>query len=361
MSSAALAADDIVQSAAEVGVGAREPLVILDGLTAYLDEHDLGRGPVQVEPIGEGHSNVTMAVRREGADLVLRRPPRGPLPPSAHDMVREARVIRALGPTGARVPHVVAICDDAAVIGAPFFLSERVEGHVITGTVAEVFSADEDRRRIADELVDALVEVHAVDWSAAGLDGLGRPSGYLERQLRRFSGLWEHSRTREFPLITEVAAWLAANRPADGDTTVVHGDYRLGNVMLAPDAPARLVAVFDWEMAPIGDPLADLGYLSMLWVDAQDPPLGQFEIYNVTRQAGFPSRADLINAYAERSGRDVSGIRWYQVLALWKAAIFMEGNYRRAVSGSSDDPFLKSFGEGVLELGERAQALINGA
>ena len=208
---------------------------------------------------------------------------------------------------------------------------------------------------MGEELIDALVEIHAVDWQAAGLQGFGKPTGYLERQVRRFGGLWEHHRTRDIPAVEQVGAWLGNHLPESGPATIVHGDYRLGNVMFAPAAPARIVAVFDWEMATIGDPLADLGYLTAVWCARDDPSLGMFELSPVTRGEGFLSRAELGARYEERSGRTMTDMRWYQTLALWKAAIFMEGNYRRAVTGATDDPYLKGFGRSVVDLAERAR------
>jgi len=331
--------------------------VVLEGLLPFLDAHDLGEGEPEITPLGEGHSNVTYLVRRGEVELVLRRPPRGPLPPSAHDVLREARVMMALAGT-ARVPRVLAIGDDAGVIGAPFYVMERVLGHVVTSEIPAELDSQEDRRRMGEELVDALVEIHATDWRAAGLEGFGKPSGYLERQLRRFGGLWEHNRTRDIPSVERVGRWLGEHLPRSPAATVVHGDYRLGNTMMAPAAPARLVAIFDWEMATIGDPLADLGYLCTLWADRDDPisdPPALFELSVVTRQPGFPRRAELVARYEERSRRPMSDIRWYQTLALWKSIVFMEGNYRRAMSGTTDDPYLKGFGEGVLELARRAE------
>jgi aminoglycoside phosphotransferase (APT) family kinase protein len=355
-----IAPDDIVRTFAEAAGNGRPPLLVTEPLEAFLDERGLGSGPIDVTPVGEGHSNVTYIVRRDGWEAVLRRPPRPPLPPSAHDMTREARVLAGLAGR-ARVPRVLAHCDDDSVIGAPFYVMEKVDGHVVTSSVPAPLDSPEDRRRMGEELVDALVEVHGVDWQAAGLEGFGKPTGYLERQLRRFTGLWEHNRTREIASLDRVRDWLAANLPESGPATVVHGDYRLGNVMLAPDAPARVVAIFDWEMATIGDPLADLGYLSVLWTDREDPPMGMFELSAITREEGFPRRAEIVARYEERSGRSMTDIRWYQTLALWKSTVFMEGNYKRAVTGTTDDPFLKTFGDGVLELADRAVEIAFGS
>jgi aminoglycoside phosphotransferase (APT) family kinase protein len=219
---------------------------------------------------------------------------------------------------------------------------ERVEGEVITSSVPGRLDNPSERRRIADELVDALVELHAVDWTEVGLEGVGKPTGYLERQLRRFGGLWEHNRTRELPAVEQVGEWLAANRPESPPATIVHGDYRLGNTMFAARAPAHLVTIFDWEMATIGDPLADLGYMMIHWSEPDDEA-GRFNLQSVTRQPGFPTRQELIARYEERSGRSMGALDWYVALALWKAVVFMEGNYKRAIEGSTDDPYLKSF------------------
>jgi aminoglycoside phosphotransferase (APT) family kinase protein len=351
-----IAPDDIVRTHAEAEANERVPLLVTEPLEAFLDGHGLGSGPLQATPVGEGHSNVTYVVTRDGFEGVLRRPPRPPLPPSAHDVLREARVLRAVA-AGARVPDVLAVCDDEQVIGAPFYVMSKVDGHVITSEIPAALDSIEDRRRMGEELVDALVEIHAVDWQAVGLEGFGKPTGYLERQLRRFLGLWDHNKTREIDAVERVGTWLADNLPESPTATIVHGDFRLGNVMYAPDAPARLIAVFDWEMATIGDPLADLGYLCTLWTDRDDPPLGMFELSAVTREEGFPLRSELVARYEEASGRSMTDIRWYQTLALWKSIVFMEGNYKRAVSGATDDPFLKTFGDGVVELAGRAEDL----
>jgi aminoglycoside phosphotransferase (APT) family kinase protein len=350
----AIAADDIVRTPQEAG--AREPLLVLDPLVRWLDAHGLGAGEPEIEPIGDGHSNVTYGLRRGAAELVIRRPPRGPLPPSAHDVLREARVLRALEGR-APVPRVLAECDDPAVTGAPFYVMERIEGEVIADTVPAALDSEAERRRMGEQLVDALVTVHGVDWRAAGLEGFGRPDGYLARQIRRFSELWARNRTRDVPAVERVGLWLGEHMPESPPATIVHGDYRLGNVMYAPAPPARLLAIFDWEMSTIGDPLADLGYLCTFWVDRDDPHAGVFEQHALTRAPGWPTREELVARYEERSGRSMGDIRWYRALALWKIIVFMEGNYRRALAGSVDDPYLKEFGEAIADLADRAEAL----
>jgi aminoglycoside phosphotransferase (APT) family kinase protein len=359
-SSHAIAPDDVVRTHAEAAANAREPLVVLEPLVAFLDERGIGAGEPELAPIGDGHSNVTYVGSRGDARFVLRRPPRGPIAPSAHDVLREARVLAAVGPTPVRAPGVLAVGDDPGVIGAPFYLMEAVDGHVITDAVPPALDTPAERRRIGMELVDALVELHAVDWRDAGLEGFGKPTGYLERQLRRFLGLWEHNRTREIGEVERVAAWLRDHLPESGPATIVHGDFRLGNVMYARQATARLTTILDWEMSTIGDPLADVGYLCMMWSEPSDPPGGLSDLHTVTRAEGFPTRAELVARYEEGSGRTVGDARWYTVLALWKAVVFMEGNVKRASSGLSDDPFLRSFGDGVVQLARRAEEVAGG-
>jgi len=347
----ALAPDDVVRTADEAAANAREPLLVLEPLRSFLRENGLeAPEDLDAEPVGEGHSNVTFTL---STGVVLRRPPRGPLPPSAHDVLREARLLRALEATPVRVPRVLAVCRDVEVIGSPFYVMEQVYGEVITDTMPAPLDSPEERDRIADQLIDALVELHAVDWTSIGLEGFGRPTGYLERQLRRFTGLWEHNRTRDLPEVEELATWLAENMPESPPATIVHGDFRLGNTMFASEAPARLKAIFDWEMATIGDPLADLGYMVMHWTQRDDPK-SKFNLHTVTRLEGFPTREDLVSRYEQRSGRSMQALNWYVTLALWKAIVFMEGNYKRALAGSTDDPYLKAFGDGVIEIAQRA-------
>ncbi|MHB1536927.1 MAG: phosphotransferase family protein [Solirubrobacteraceae bacterium] len=351
------ASDDVVASFAEAEANQRPPLIVLQPLARFLDEHQLGEGPLHARPIGEGHSNVTYLVQRGALELVVRRPPRPPLPPSAHDVLREVRLLQALEETQARVPRVLAVCAQEEVIGAPFYVMEKVGGEPITTRMPLALDTPEQRRATAQELIDALVEIHAVDWRSAGLEGFGKPSGYLERQLRRWIGLWELHKTREIPAVERIGAWLAQQMPRHAHpATIVHGDYRLGNAMYATEAPARLLAVLDWEMATIGDPLADVGYLCMMWTEADDPDVGLREhVGRVTREPGFPTRAELIERYEQRSGRSMEDLRWYTTLALWKTIVFMEGNYRRALTGTTDDPYLEQFGQGVVELAERAE------
>ena len=232
-----VAPDDIVQTPEQGEANSRPPLLVLDPLGAFLDAHGIGEGEIVASPIGDGHSNVTYLIERGGSEVVLRRPPRPPLPPSAHDVLREARLLKALEGTEARVPKVLAVCADEATIGSPFYVMERVLGEVIVASVPERLDSPAERRRIGEQLIDSLVEIHAVDWRAAGLEDFGKPTGYLERQLRRFNGLWELNKTREIEAVESVGSWLAEHLPDSGPATIVHGDYRLGNTHLRAPGP----------------------------------------------------------------------------------------------------------------------------
>jgi aminoglycoside phosphotransferase (APT) family kinase protein len=347
---------DVVDTLREAAELETAPLIVREPLEAFLDGQGMGEGPLKVERIGEGHSNLTFLIHRGGTRVVLRRPPRPPLPPSAHDVLREARLLRALHGTPVRVPPVLATCEDPSILGVPFYLMEEVHGTVVTADIPAALDNPAERRSICAELVDRLVEVHAVDWRACGLEGYGKPTGYLERQLRRFGGLWEHNKTRELPIVEEVRDWLAGNMPESPGSTIVHGDYRLGNVMLGNEPPAEVVAIFDWELSTIGDPLADLGYFTVTWVEAGDTEdIGFGSLNAATRREGFMSREELISRYEARSGRPMSALNWYQALALWKAAVFMEGNYKRFTMGASDDEYLALFDRGVPALAEKAR------
>lgn len=326
-------------------------MIAAEGLAEYLDAAGLGSGEPTLKPIGEGHSNLTYLVEHGAERFVLRRPPLGELSASANDVVREARVLSTLGGTELPVPEVLAICEDPEVIGAPFFLAEFVPGHVLTTRLPQGWDAA-TAGRAAGGAIAALAALHRIDLKASGLDAFGAPSGYLERQLRRFSGLLEQNATRPLPQLERVATWLDDNLPPSRAVAFVHGDYRLGNLILGEEG--GVTAILDWEMATTGDPLADLGYMTATWARPDDAPNPLLELSAVALLPGFPGREELAARYAELTELPLDDLPWYQVLALWKSAIFLEGSYRRYRRGDSDDPFFARLGEGVPALAEAA-------
>ena len=352
---------DVVETAAEAAALPKPPLLVLERVRDFLDERGLGAGAITARRIGEGGgSNFSYLLEREdGSRFVLRRPPRPPLPPSAHDMVREARLQLALAPLGIRLPTIVAVCEDESVLGVPFYVMDFLEGEVVTDKLPPGLEDEAARRRLADDLVDVLVEIHAADVSEPAVAAFVRPGSYLERQVRRFSQLWEVNRTRPVPSVDEVGRWLAEHLPEPLPPTVVHGDYRLGNMMVAPHDPSRIVAVLDWEMGAVGDPRADVGYLLATYSEpgGEPSPLGTSP---VTALPGFPTKAELVERYAERSGRDVEPLPWFEALALWKASVFCEAIYGRYVRGelAAEDERAARFETGVPLLGETAARIV---
>ena len=346
----------IVATAHEASALPMPPLLVLDVVEKFLDEHGLGVGSLEVTRIGEGQSNVTYRIRREGADLVLRRGPRPPLPRSTHDMIREARVQGVLADQGFPVPRIRAVCEDESLLGVPFYVMDHLAGEVITDALPQEFSAVQDRSGLSATMVDTLAQLHAVDISQDSVRRLGRPEGYLERQVSRFTELWKVNTTREVPSVERLASWLGENRPVTQRHAVIHGDYRMGNLMFATERPARVKAVLDWEMATLGDPLADLGYMSATYAEPGEEST-VLELTSVTRMSGFHTRDDLIESYARSSSLDLDALPWYQVMALWKAAIFCEAIYTRWLCGErpDDTDFASQLEAGVPLLLEKAQ------
>ena len=290
--------------------------------------------PLQFVRLAGGHSNltyrVTDAARRE---VVLRRPPLGHLLPTAHDMGREYRIITGLGPTPVPVAESFAFCEDLDVIGAPFYVMAYIEGNVLhTPDIGRSAFDAEQRLRASESFIDVLADLHTVVPEDVGLGELGRHEGYIARQLKRWYGQWERSKTRELPAVDEVHDILAANIPEQGPARVVHGDYRLGNCLADKDT-GEIRAVLDWEIATLGDPLADLGYVVATWAAATEVPSGD---RGTTRIDGFLSREELTDRYAARSGRDVSAINFYVSFSHWKGACISEGVYARYLEGALD-------------------------
>lgn len=345
------------------------PLVDEAALDRYLREQlpeyaEQSREPLVAERISMGHSNETFVIKHGSQQWVLRRPPRGPLLPTAHDVIREYRVLSGLINTEVPVPRPLLACEDTTVIGAPFYLMDKVPGVVIRGSVPAPFNTPELRWQLGRELIHNLAKLHAADWQKAGLATLGKPAGYLERQVRRWSDQLERSRIRPQPDLDAVTNWLKANMPVSPAATVVHGDYRIDNVMYAPNLPPRIAATLDWEMATLGDPLADLGYLLSSWREPGDAPSEVTrDLGDVTAESGFPNRTQIIEMYSEFSGREVdtNKMAFYTALAVWKLAILLEGSYNRHLAGTTDDPYFALLEEGVPALGRRAWRICNGA
>jgi aminoglycoside phosphotransferase (APT) family kinase protein len=309
---------------------------------------------VRHERIGvAGGSNFSFLIERDEGRYVLRRPPRPPLPPSAHDMVREARLQLALAKQGIRVPPIVAVCEDESVLGVPFYVMEFVEGTVVLDELPTVLAEPAARRAVAFDLVDTLVDIHAVDVDAPDLQPFQRPGSYLERQVRRWQQLWGVNATRDLP-VPELGERVAAAIPEPLPNAVVHGDYRIGNVIVAPDREPRIAAVLDWEMGAIGDPRADVGYLVATYMEPDGPPTA-LGTSPATAAPGFPSRAELVARYEEQTGRRVVRIGWFEALAWWKAAVFCEAIYGRYVRGElGEAPQAARFEEGVPLMVESA-------
>jgi aminoglycoside phosphotransferase (APT) family kinase protein len=325
------------------------------GVEAWFGEHiPSAEPPLTFERISGGHSNLTYGVRdAAGTRWALRRPPLGKRLGSAHDMGREHRVVSALAATPVPVAPIAGFCEDESVNEAPFYVMEFVEGPILRGLAeAEVFPDEGDRHAIGERVVDTLADIHVVDPDAVGLGELGRKEDYVARQLRRWQGQWEKSKTRELPAIDAVHERLAARIPEQGPATIVHGDYRLDNMILTPEG--EVAAVVDWELCTLGDPLADVGLLMVYWPEAGEElvALGQ----PATLAPGFPKREELKARYAERSGRDLSQLDFFVALGYWKLAIILEGVYARYAAGQYGkvDPGIEAFARLVERLADAA-------
>jgi len=320
-----------------------------------------GDGDLRFTLISGGRSNLTYLVEGRSGRWVLRRPPLGHVLPTAHDMAREYRVQAALAGTGVPVARPLALCEDASVNDAPFYVMAYAPGIVLADALPDGFAESEpERRRIGSALIDTLASLHAVDVRAVGLADFGRPDGYLERQVRRWAQQWERSKTAPLPAIDTLARRLSRALPISPPPTLVHGDYRLGNLALDPRDPGRVVAIYDWEMATLGDPLADLGYTLIYWAEPGDA-LDSRLLSALTAQPGFATRTELVGAYAARSGRDCASIDFYRVLALYKLAVISEGIYARHLLGKTYGPGFAGMQRSAGALAERALAIADAA
>ena len=337
-------------------------LVDPERLAPWMDAHDIEpEKPLEIERITTGHSNEVFRIRRGSLDAVLRRPPRTPLSPTAHDMVREFTVLQAFFQRSeVPVPQPLALCADPDVIGAPFYLMAPIDGVVVRDRMPAELAGDSGApRACACALIDALAGIHGFDWRHNGLADFGKPEGYLGRQVPRWLGQLDRYRTRALPEVDDAGRWLTANTPVMQPPAVIHGDYKLDNVMFAPRLPVELVAVVDWEQSTIGDPLVDLGWVIGLWVEpgeraslAGASPFGD--------AVDVPTRRELVDRYANATGRDVSQLAFYCVLGLFKLACVMEGSYARFKAGTSDDAYFAALEAGVPALARRALEFANG-
>jgi aminoglycoside phosphotransferase (APT) family kinase protein len=315
-------------------VGA-DPAVVGPYLASALDDESWRS--VSIELIAAGMSNLTYVVTPEGGSdddaVILRRPPTGAVLATAHDMVREHRVISALGATPVPVPRTLHLCTDTAVLGAPFYVMERVQGiHVVKDFPAGYADALDERRAVAERLVDVLADLHSVDYDTVGLAEFGRPEGFAARQVRRWTKQWDATRDQDRPGLDALAARLAETVPTTQRSSIVHGDYRLDNCLLDPETPGSIKAVLDWEMSTLGDPLTDIGMMFVYWPEAGEERASSMS--PVTTLPGFLTRREVAERYAARTGADLSVLNWYVGFAYFKFAAIVAGIVARSAAGA---------------------------
>ena len=332
--------------------------IAVEALTEYLrGKFEAGPG-IELRQFPNGHSNLTYLLRCRDTEYVLRRPPIGPVAPKAHDMVREYYVLHALHPHYPQAPRVHLLCEDPAVLGAPFFIMERRKGVILRDGVPAQFEAiDGHPHMIGEAFIDALVDLHNIDIAGPDVRNLGKPEGYVERQVRGWAERWERAKTEEVPALDDVVRWLAAHYPPPCSPSLIHNDYKLDNVMLAPDSPGRVEAVLDWEMATLGDPLSDLGLTLCYWVWAIAPEVRTAGISALTGLPGWVTRDEMIGRYAARTGRDVTHIGYHEVLGVFKLAVIVQQIFQRFHRGQTHDDRFRDFGARAAALGRLAARL----
>lgn len=324
-------------------------------LTDYLRDKYLpdSNKPLTIRQFGGGAANLTYLLQFGETDTaveyVLRRPPLGPVAKSAHDMSREYRVLSVLYKAFAMAPRAFLYCEDPSIIGADFFIMERRNGAVVRQTIpADLYPSQPDAPRLmSGALVDALADLHAVDYEALGLAGLGRPTGFVERQIEGWYKRWQAAKEADNPLMDELYLWLKANQPQQESASLVHNDYKLDNVMLDRDDPSKIVAIFDWDMCTLGDPLCDVGALLCYWAEPSDPTYYKNASMMPVDNPHFMTRAELVERYAQRSGRDVSDIHFYHALGLYRLVVIVAQIYIRYVRGQTQDKRFAVFGERI--------------
>lgn len=324
-------------------------------LAAWLGKRLPAAGKIEVSQFPHGYSNLTYLVRIGGCEYVLRRPPFGNVVKTAHDMGREYRILEALAPVFAEAPRPLLCCEDAGVLGAPFYLMERRQGIVLRQKLPEGFELGPALAgRLCASFVETLVRLHGVDADAAGLGTLGRSEGYAMRQVRGWSERYTAAATERILDMDAVAAWMAERIPPGQGAAVIHNDFKFDNLLLDPDDPARVVAVLDWEMATVGDPLMDLGTALALWIEAGDPKELLAAAMGPTHYPGMWSRERLVEAYAEGSGRAVDGIAFHYTFGLFKVAVIVQQIHARYVRGATRDPRFAGLNQMVAVLARRA-------
>lgn len=336
------------------------PGIDFERVTPWFREHVAPVSELSAKVIGHGRSNITYLVEADGKEWVLRRPPLSHVLPTAHDMKREFRVISALEPTDVPVPHAIALCEDTAVNDAPFYIMSYVRGIVPADPAAVAAKFNEDQRRtIGEELIDVLVRFHAVKPEAVGLGDFGKPQGFIARQVKRFTQQIEQSKQRELPELYDLSRRLTAAMPPESEFTLVHGDFRLDNCVLSDDG--HVAAVLDWEMATLGDPLTDVGAQVMYWPERnQDaaPPQGTgIGSMGVLSLPGFPTRSEAMALYAKKSGRDISNLDFYAVLAFFRLAVILEGINARFLEGGTVGAGFETMANQVLVLARQGLAI----
>jgi aminoglycoside phosphotransferase (APT) family kinase protein len=312
----------------------------------------------QISQFPGGHSNLTYLVRFGGADIVVRRPPLGPVPPKAHDMAREFQWLAAMHRVFPLAPRPYALCEDPSVVGSVFYAMERREGIVVrSNEPPELQDNERARRRVSETMVDTLADLHAVDVAAGGLSALGKPAGFVERQVRGWTERWQRSQTTTLADMDALAAWLVAHMPPEPAVpAVVHGDFKLDNLMLDARDVGRIVAVFDWEMSALGDPLVDLGIFLAYWLPTA-PPSQRDALTTVTHRPGYLTTDEVLERYAHRSRRDLSRIRFYQIFAVFKIAVVIQQIYFRWAKGQTTDARFATFDARVAYLARHATEL----
>lgn len=312
--------------------------------------------PLTVRQFGGGAANLTYLLDYGTHAYVLRRPPLGPVAKSAHDMAREYSVLSVLHQAFPLAPQAFLYCDDAGVIGADFFVMARKRGVVVRKRIPDAFAAIPNApRRMSAALVDALADFHAVDYAAIGLSELGKPDGFIERQVAGWYKRWQAAKTDDLAAMTAVYQYLRDNIPSTTGHSLVHNDYKLDNVMFAVDDPARMIAIFDWDMCTLGDPLSDLGALLCYWTEPGDPPMFQAMSMMPTGERSFLTRAELVARYAARSGRSVANIRFYHTLGLFRLTVIIAQIYIRYARGQTQDQRFAAFGQMIPIVAQEAR------